>query len=360
MLRPPEGAFAGVPVCRPSEWVHAVELALHQPAIERLMRSRRRGRAQLLAVAGRLAAAADFSTGRNVAVSFQTVADALHCSPGTVKKCVQFLSHLGFHIEVCHGRDLLTLAELAEARVLGAEDQRAVASTRYLVIPSWARQLVRAARAVVSSAPLHVLDQVNDEETVVKSSPTRAKARSTAAARPRLRTRRRNQVPQDRSPRSFELQRLAALLASRMPWLARDRHIGVLCDALTRAGIDPSRWSAAALIDTVTRHNVEGHVTVVHPTEQRDPIGYLVWMLRSAIEPSAETPIEAADRRRAQLRDEATKHREEAAELRARMAQDDPAEVAAIIQAMRAEAQRASDRMRRTRRDRDQGGRNVS
>ncbi|NNC14078.1 hypothetical protein HII28_19645 [Planctomonas sp. JC2975] len=132
-----------------------------------------------------------------------------------------------------------------------------------------------------------------------------------------------------------------------MPWLVRNRHIGVLCDALTRAGIDPSRWTVAALLDTMNRHNAENGVTVAASTEQHDPIGYLVWTIRSAIDPTGETPTESAARRRDQLRVEAEKWRAEAIELRARIARDDPAEVAAIIETMRAEAQRASDRMRR-------------
>ncbi|GAB3615441.1 hypothetical protein [Humibacter ginsengisoli] len=371
ILRPAEGQFSAVPVCRPGAWLHAVELAMAQPAVERLMRSRRRGRAQILAVAARMAAAADFETGRNVAVSFQTIADALHCAPATVKKCVQFLSHLGFHIEVCHGRDKLTLDELAEARALGAQDQRAAASTRYLVVPAWARQLVRAARAAVSSAPLHTHLEVKEEASVLENSPTRKRATKAAATRPpaatRRKTRRHAGTPTSSAPpRPVSLQRFAARLIDgderdaqprRLPWLLRgaagrrDRHIGALCDILTAARVDIARWRPRELIEAIDSwHHATSRATV-SPDAQLNPLRYFAWQL-TQLDHAAPTPTELAERRKAQR---AAERESRAAERRAeqeRITAIDQSEVSRIIAQMKLDAAASSDRLRRALRSR--------
>lgn len=374
VLRPAEGAYSHVPVCRPSEWLRAVELALEQSSVERLVRSRRRGRGQLVAVAGRLAAASDFETGRNVAVSFQTIADELHCAAGTVKKCVQFLSYLGFHIEVCHGRDLLTLDELATARAMGAEDQRAVASTRYLTIPRWARALIRAADAVVSSAPLHTHSEVKEETLVPENSPTRERTSKAAATRPPATTKRKRRrhagtVTPPAPPRPLTIQRFAARLVAgderdahprRLPWLLRsavgrqDRHIGALCDVLAARGVDVERWSPRELIEAIDRwHHTAGRVTVP-PEDQLSPLRYFAWQL-AQLDLEQPTSAELANRRRAELAAERRRREAERAAEQERIDALDQSEVDRIIARMKAEAAEASARMRRTLRPNESG-----
>jgi biotin operon repressor len=371
MLRPAEGAYSHVPVCRPAEWLRAVELALQQSSVERLMRSRRRGRAQILAVAGRLAAAADFETGRNVAVSFQTIADALHCSPATVKKCVQFLSHLGFHIEVCHGRDLLTLDELAAARAMGAEDQRAVASTRYLTIPAWARALIRMVRGAVSSAPLHAHPEVKEEPSVSEKSPTRASASKAAATRPPAgmkKPTRRNAGTRTSSapPRPLPLQRFAARLIGgderdaqprRLPWLLRgaagrrDRHIGSLCDILTAAGVDVARWRPRELIEAIDSWHHAASRATVPPGAQLNPLRYFAWQLEQ-LDQAAPTPTELAERRKAERAAECQRRAAERRAEQEHINAIDQAEVDRIIAQMKLDAAASSDRLRRALRSR--------
>jgi len=80
--------------------------------------------AVVLAVAGRLAARADFGTGRNVAVSCATIAAELHLQPATVKRVTRFLRRLGFLVNVVTGANRLTLEQLWEAAQRGAPNQR--------------------------------------------------------------------------------------------------------------------------------------------------------------------------------------------------------------------------------------------
>jgi len=285
VLRPNPLSFARTPVCRPEHWLWVLELALEQASVQRLMRRKRRGRDMILAVAGCLAASADHQTGRNVAVSFQTIAAELHCTPGTVKKAVQFLSLLGFHIEVCHGRDKLTLDELAEARAMGAESQRAVASTRYLTIPSWARKLARAASVAVNSAPLPASTPVNSEADSEISSPTRAHARENAASRReaetkspsrgRRRRRRTSQPPTDR-----ELL-FAARLQARLPWL-RVHNRSAIARILNRSGWPLEDYAEDDFFDITEARNRALGINALDGSQIHDPLGYLRHMLREA------------------------------------------------------------------------------
>lgn len=136
MLTPQEGVYAAVPVCRPSDWLHAVEFALALPSVEALRRRLRvAGPSTVLSAARQWAAAADRSTGRDVAISHATVAERIGYAEATVKRIMRFLSRLGLVVECARGRNRLSLDELAEARALGAEHQRAAASTRALTIP---------------------------------------------------------------------------------------------------------------------------------------------------------------------------------------------------------------------------------
>lgn len=344
---------ATLPVCRPSDWLRALELALEQPAIVRVMRRRRRGPGTLLAVARAFADHADFRTGRNVAVSFATIADQLHCENKTVKKAVQFLSFLGFHIEAVHGRNILSLDELAAARAAGAVDQTAIASTRHLVIPSWARRLLRAAAAgpredpsAVSSAPLPPLDLVNDQSPVKESLQRRASAHTAGAPRRRAL----NEV--------FDLggslpawrpgvQDFAAELVRKLPELLRTstskparikvqlpdgrideqliggRHIGQVCSVVARERLVERGWTVLQVIEHVGKHAATLRVSVPL-TEQRDPLAWFVWILRRAIGQDQLSPTLRAqlDRDAARAENEARRAADE--QRRERIAAEQP------------------------------------
>lgn len=333
----PEGAYAAVTAWETGAgWFDALMDALNTQA-GYAARAGLVSVGTLLAVARTDWLAADVDTGRGVATAHETVATQLGMSKRQVQRARSVIEALGFAVTIVYGRYLTTEERDAAQQTHGGAQLRA-ASVRALTLPK--------SRPAVDTVHLPAPRRGDRLRTVLKSSPTRADARPTAAARPKLRTRRRCPVPQDRSPRPLELQRFAGKLVARMPWLARGHHIGAVCDGLHRAGIDSERWSVDALLGTVDRHNLHARVSAADPAQQRDPLGYFLWMLRRAIQPGEETPAEAAARRREQLRAEQAAWRAEAAAQRERMAADDPAETARILAAMRAESAAASRRSR--------------
>jgi hypothetical protein len=118
-----------------------------------------------------------------------------------------------------------------------------------------------------------------------------------------------------------------------MPWLARDRHIGALARLLHRHNLTvDTGWSAIRLLRVLEQHNrATGHL-VPDPATQRNPLGYLNWLLTTAtkqLTASSETPAGA--------RRPAAAWRTEDAERRRQLAAEDPAAVAAAIAALRAQ-----------------------
>lgn len=325
--------YAAVRPCRADDWLDVLEQALGLPGVEALRRRLHvAGRDTVLRAAGQWAAASHEATGRDVAVSHATVGAAIGYQPATVKRICRFLARLGFLVEIVRGRDRLTLAELDQARRQGGTQQRAAASTRALTIPQ-----------AVEGTPLPVPRSGNGLTQVPKKSPRRARRR--AAARPELRTettRRagRGGPRQMAPPRPLPLQKLAAALAARMPWLARGRHIGHLCDMLTRAGIDPARWTAGTLLRVLDQHTQDAGIRTPDPGTQHDPLAWLAWLIRHAIDPTTPTPLETAQARRQATVAESARRRAEAAALRARV-EADGAEIDRIIAAMRAGRRRA-------------------
>lgn len=333
VLEPVPGAYSMIPVCTPAECIEALIEALSRPEVDQLRRSMRRySPATILAVAEQYAAAADFSTGRGVALSHATVADAIGRAAGTVKKICKFLTRLGFVVEVARGRNLLNLEELAQARAKGATNQRAVASVRALTIPR-----------KYFCTPLPATKPVIPNSYVPKNSPRRAHARKSPATRAPL--------MRNESPRPLDLQRFAARLVdgdersevrSRRPlrWLLKTRHnpahIGALADILTECGIDPARWSPGELIDEVDRWSVSHARTAIGDVAAH-PLRYFRWILTQAIPPGTLSPAERrahAEQTRRAARDERERQRQREQE---RMAKVDQAEIQRIIDQMHAD-----------------------
>ncbi len=122
VLTPNEGVYAKIPVCRPDEWLAAVEHVLTMPSVEALRRRLRvAGASTVLAAAREWAQSADRLTGRDVAVAHATVAAAIGYAAATVKRIMRFLSRLGLIVECARGRNLISLDELAEARLTRAK-----------------------------------------------------------------------------------------------------------------------------------------------------------------------------------------------------------------------------------------------
>ncbi len=306
VLTPPPGAYAHLPAVRPARWVKTVAWALEQPSVERRRRAMKiSSPAVVLAVAGRLAARADFGTGRNVAVSCATIAAELHLQPATVKRVTRFLRRLGFLVNVVTGANRLTLEQLWEAAQRGAPNQRAVAATRALTIP---RSVPRA----VDGAPLPTPTHQTAASHVQKNSPTGTLTRATDAGATR-RPRRRGRTTSSGSERPVPLpdQKLAARLASsqHMPWLARNRHIGSLARALHRYGLAERGWTAAQILHRIELHATDTHTLPLPLSQIRTPIAYLMRQIHNCISPTELSPA-----RQSQLDAQARAHRRAAEE----------------------------------------------
>lgn len=337
VLQPHEGAYARITVCRPSEWLEAVESALRIPSVEALRRRLRvAGVPTVLKACREWAAAADHRTGRDVAVSHQTVAQRIGYAEATVKRIMRFLSRVGLVVEVARGANRLTLEQLAEARHLGGTTQRAVASTRALTIPR-----------SVDGTPLPTHNPVNETSPVKRSLPRRASAPTAGAPRRRAS---KEVFDVDGSLPAWQpgVQDFAADLVRRLPrllWTRRNaprrvlvqlpdgrtdlqyvggRHIGQVCRVIARERLVERGWTVEQVIQLVGEHRRTLRVDV-DASEQRDPLAWLVWLIRRAIGPDALSPSLRAAREREQARAESTARRKADAELRARIAADQPA-----------------------------------
>lgn len=358
MLVPQEGVYAAVPVCRPSDWLHAVEFALSLPTVEALRRRLRvAGPETVLSAARQWASAADRSTGRDVAVSHATVATSIGYAEATVKRIMRFLTRLGLVVECARGRNRLSLDELAAARSLGAEHQRAAASTRALTIPR-----------SVDGTPLPLSGPVNETSPVEKNSPKRAQRARKADAPRRPAMNEGVEAAQSQPRWPFAIQQFAAQLVDRLPRIIRTpnkqpqrvyfrtaddrtdavwlggRHIGHVCDAIMRNRLVERGWTAHQVLEHVDRYRA-GMRSDVEPADQRDPLAWLFWLINQAIPVDELAPGERARVEREQIRAEAAARRAEDRALRERIAQQQP-EIDTIL----ADMHRQFPRRRRTRR----------
>lgn len=325
ILTPADGTYAAVPVCNPDDWLRAVELALTLPTVKALRRRLRvAGPATVLAAAREWATAADRRTGRDVAVSHATVAARINYAEATVKRIMRFLSRLGFVVECARGRNRLTLEELAEARALGAENQRAAASTRALTIPH-----------AVDGTPLPLSGSLNEKSPVKKYSPTRALTRTREAAAPRRLAMTMSQVAvESPRPRPLAVQQLSAQLVRRLPWLDRNgKHIGHLCSLIVRCQLVERGWTVQQILDRLEQHARETGVRIADPTDQRNPLSYLAWLIGRAIPADEVAPHAATAAEREQRRQMAeARAAADAARLAAIAQQED--EIQRILAAM--------------------------
>lgn len=346
VLAPQDGVYAAIPVCRPAEWLHALEFALTLPDVEALRRRLRvAGADTVLAAAVQWATAADTITGRDVAVSHATVASAIGYAEATVKRIMRFLSRLGFVIECARGRNRLTLQELATARALGAREQRTVASTRALTIPS-----------SVEGTPLPLSETVNKISHVKKNSPKRAQSARRAGASRQKASEESAKRAETQRGRTLEVQQFAAQLVSRLPRLLRTprtrphhihfhsndrtdtvwiggRHIGQVCDAVIRHRLIERGWSVQQVLDHVDRYRA-GMRRDLEPAEQRDPLSWLFWLISKAIPGDELGPRARADAERTQRRAQAEVREHEDAALRERIASEED-EIGTILANMR-------------------------
>lgn len=134
----------------------------------------------------------------------------------------------------------------------------------------------------------------------------------------------------------MSVQRLAAGIAQRLPWLARG-HIGSLCRTLTVLGLDDTGWSAHDVIDMLDRRNVQLGLYSLTSGSQRDPLALFAHQVRAALVDVDEPPRLRRGREAAARAAERAKARAEREAEDARLAaeRDDP-----VIQARIAETKR--------------------
>lgn len=327
-LEVPDGAYSSIPAWHSgAAWFDALMDALKTAAAERLRRLARVSAGTLLMVARADWLSADADTGRGVATAHETVALTLGMDKKTVHRARRLMEHLGFAVTVVKGRYLTTGERTAAYAVHGRRQVRA-ASVRTLTVPK---------PLIVENVHLPRRGEDLKDPLVKKNLLRRASAHTEAAPRPA--TTKRSQLRRSNtratSPRPIVEQAFAAKLVARMPWLGRGRHIGAVCDMLRSAGIRADRWTVDSLLAAVEAYRLSTGIKVPDVTNQRNPIGYYLWLLRQAIDPEDETPTERRKRERdSRLKERATERADEAE----RVANIDRDEVARII----AESNRAT------------------
>lgn len=281
-----------------AHWLETLAAALRTPQGEELRAAAKVSADTLIDVAAADARAADSRTGRGVTTAHETVAKALGCSAKTVQRARTLLETLGFACTVVPGR-YLTTQERAAARAHHGGDQRRMASERALLVPRSLSNVHLPHRGSLTSS----LPSRSD-------LPKRADARAGAASRQAEK----RKIPRRCAPRPpIGVQRLAADLAQRVPWLARG-HIGSLCRTLVALGLDDTGWSAHDVIDMLDRRNITLGLYEPYPGSQRDPLALFAHQVRAALPDVDEPPrlrrgreaaARAAERARARAEREA-------------------------------------------------------
>ena len=262
----------------------------------------------VLAIAEHDASSADHLTGRNVTTSHDTVARELGLSGRLVGTGRRLLEKLHLARTIVMGR-YLSPDERAAAKAAHGGRQIVAASVRVLTMPSPA--------LLESTFHLPRSGEVSLSSSVVKRSPTRARARATAAARPQLKKRtspQRSTTPRDPAWQRFAWEiaaefdllatplrrnrRSSHILQTHRGSLAGDRHIGTLIIQLERHGVTPARYSARSLRADLQRILESRFYQPPAAGEIRDRFLHFVWKLGLLVnENLQETTLEAQARR---------------------------------------------------------------
>lgn len=342
-LPAPEGAYGALVAWQSgAAWFDAVMDVLHTGEGEALRRRARVAADTLLRVAYDDRRSADQLTGRGVATAHETVAERLGMSSKTVQRARHLLEALGLAVTVVEGR-YLTTSERRQARATHGGHQVRAASTRALVMPPAYRAPASSVddvdedSAAVENVHLPPREGVKTSSHLSERSPRRARTRArvaTASRRPAETDVRGSTGP--REPRSLDVQRLAAGLCHRMPWLdRRGRHVGQVCDLIERHGLAGRGWTVTRLLDEVNRRARELRLRVAAIDDQRDPLAYFAWLLRVTIPAGAVAPQLVVDEDRRRRLNRQLAERAQDAARRAQLAAEEDA-IAAAIAAMHA------------------------
>lgn len=328
----PEGAYARVPVWSSGQaWFDALMDVLATPPGASARAAAALSVDTFLMVARQEWVSADVATGRGVTTAHETVAARAGVSVASVRRARRLLEVLGFSVTLQMGR-YLTREERQAATAAHGGQQLKAASVRALTIPRPAPTV--DIEHLPSSQDGLLLSSVR------KHSPRRARARTWAASRP-ARKNRNPKTPHEREPRPIQVQRMAAGLVARVPWLGRGVHIGQVCDLLTRAGVDPSAWTVGGLLTAVDASLRADRIAALGPDEQRDPRAYFAWLLARVL---GQGPEPDQDRVRREQRERAEERARRQAEHEARSARavPMPAELHAQLRAIAEQARRGT------------------
>lgn len=349
---PTPGAYATVPAWTSgAAWFDALMDALASPEGDEIRRRVSVAPDTVLRVARRDWLSADVATGRGVTTAHATIAAELGMAKKTVQRAREIIQELGYAVTILEG-SYLTKEERRAAREHHRGFQLRAASTRALTVPKPSSSPSTDPQSVEN---VHLPRRANalKESSFNKNLPTRAGALGRPATQSKAASRKARVAGRTESvekPRSMEVQRFAGRIAGRMPWLVRGRHVGQLVGVLERAGVDATRWTVNDLMDEIERFSRTAGVTISEPGAQRNPLAYFAWLLRGSVDPDAPTPTEYREIERARKLEQQERARVDAERERARLASIDPAEVAAIIAQMKADAAAAADRQRAAKR----------
>lgn len=235
----------------------------------------------VLRVAQMDAQCADRLTGRGVTTSHASVARQLGMSDRTVGTARRLLEKLGLAVTVVMGRHL-SPAERRQAKRAHGGYQEAAASVRAMTVPETSRP--------VESFHLPRSGSVLEEPLDQKWSPTRARARETAAPRPKLGRKSRSRPGSPRSPRPIALQEFAWRIARNYGLhspgpattpgaLYGGRHIGQLCNILERHQITPDRYTLETLRAELDEALAAARIRPLDNPDKRDRLAHFAWML---------------------------------------------------------------------------------
>lgn len=246
---PEPGAQSKTPAWTSADqWIEALTLVLDTPDGEQIRRTVSIKTATLLDVAAVEACVADSRTGRDVATAHATVAKLVGCSVATVRRARKALELLEMAATVMQGR-YLTTSERAEAHAHHGGRQRRIASLRALSIPQYVADIIRN-----EHLPRRGKQSVNHTFKKITEKPrTRLGKKSTT------------------KKAGLSTQKLAAKLVVRLPQLGR-HHIGRLCQALKRLGLDDEGWTATDIIDALTHKNRRQGLMSIPASRQRHPV----------------------------------------------------------------------------------------
>lgn len=283
--REPEAGTQGRIPCwaTRSRWLKTVEAELDGETAAGVLKKHHAAPHTVYRVARMDAAAADTTTGRNVRTAHATVARALGCSVDTVRRARRVLRDLGFSVEVMRGRYMTTTERETATRETGSH-QRRFASTRCLTIPARCRAMHPYPCGVNSSG----------HSTSRRVPSTRLRAAGTSTPRTKKR-------PLTRRNPSVGVQRIAARLVQRMPWLDRAQgHLMGLSRGLAACGVT-EEWTTQDLMNAVeTDHQGLGLLSLP-PDSQKNPRALLLHQIKRAItgkEPPARARRAAETARR--------------------------------------------------------------